>query len=80
MFKKMGAAAPTPTGRKEVAQEQGMTTEAWYQFIKNSGIVFDQLIQEFDSWAHVSYNATGANRQQCLRAIKQNGHTIYKND
>lgn len=56
----------------------GFTPEQLYQHIKNSDLVFDQLIQEFDQWVHVSYNPiTKDNRRQCLRAIKQNGKTKY---
>jgi hypothetical protein len=55
-----------------------LTTEQLYQRIKNSGLVFDQLIQEFDRWVHVSYNPNvSANRRQCLRAVKVNGATKY---
>lgn len=55
-----------------------LTTEQLYQRIKNSGLVFDQLIQEFDRWVHVSYNPNvSANRRQCLRAVKVNGVTKY---
>jgi hypothetical protein len=60
-------------------QVQGYTTEQVYVSIKNSGILFDQLIQEFDSWVHISYLSKN-NRKQKLRAIKINGKTIYKND
>lgn len=54
-----------------------MPVEELYIFIKHSGIVFDQLIQEFGRWVHVSYNPIGHNRQQCLRAIKVDGETKY---
>lgn len=55
-----------------------LTTEQLYQRIKNSGLVFDQLIQEFDRWVHVSYNPNiAANRRQCLRAVKENAVTRY---
>ena len=54
-----------------------MTVEELYTFIKNSGIVYDQLIQEFGQWVHISYTATGTNRQQNLRAIKVDGATKY---
>jgi zinc D-Ala-D-Ala carboxypeptidase len=58
-----------------------LTTEQLYQRIKNSGLVFDQLIQEFDRWVHVSYNSNIAtNRRQCLRAVKVNGVTKYLPD
>ena len=46
---------------------------------------FDQVILEFHTlgipdsgWVHVSYNR-GANRMQRLRAIKEDGKTVYKN-
>ena len=62
---------------------EGMTIEEWYQFIKTSGLAFDQLIQEFDSWAHVSFNAGGIQRGQCLRIHKggnyvADGHGSFK--
>ncbi len=57
----------------------GMAIEDWYRFIKNSGIEFDELIQEFDSWVHISYTAKG-NRCKCLHAIKENGKTAYIED
>jgi hypothetical protein len=46
---------------------------------------FDQLILEFHTpgipdsgWVHVSYNR-GSNRMQRLRAVKEDGKTVYKN-
>jgi len=54
-----------------------MPVEELYILIKHSGIVFDQLIQEFGHWCHISYNPFGVNRQQCLRAIKVDGETKY---
>jgi zinc D-Ala-D-Ala carboxypeptidase len=55
-----------------------LSTEQLYQRIKNSNLVFDQLIQEFDRWVHVSYNPNNAaNRRQCLRAVKVDGKTKY---
>lgn len=56
-----------------------LTIEQLYQRIKNSDLPFDQLIQEFDQWVHVSYNAAGG-RRQCLRAISDNGKTRYLPD
>jgi hypothetical protein len=53
-----------------------LTIEQLYQRIKNSGLPFDQLIQEFDQWVHVSYNAAGG-RKQCLRAVRENGKVKY---
>ena len=46
---------------------------------------FDQLILEFHTpgipdsgWVHVSFNR-GSNRMQRLRAVKEDGKTVYKN-
>jgi hypothetical protein len=54
----------------------GMTVENLFQFIKNSGFEFCQLIQEFDQWVHVSYSE-GKNKKECMKAIKQYGKTVY---
>lgn len=43
----------------------GMTPSQIVDFIKNSGIEFDQLINEYDKWVHISYNK-GKNRKQIL--------------
>ena len=52
----------------------GLTTEELYSYIKNSKIEFDQLIQEFGRWVHVSFRK-GKNRNMKLRAVKQGGRT-----
>lgn len=36
---------------------------------------FDQLIQEFGTWVHVSYGPR--NRRQVLTAVRRNGRTVY---
>lgn len=51
------------------------TTEELFQFIVDN-MEFDQCIQEFDRWVHVSWNDDG-NRKQALRAIKSNKKTKY---
>lgn len=53
----------------------GTTIEQLFQWIKQSDIPYDQLIQEFNQWVHVSYSDKP--RGQCLRAVKQEGKTIY---
>ena len=45
--------------------------------IRDSDIQFDQLIFEFDSWAHISINLSGQNRRQVITARKVNGKTEY---
>jgi hypothetical protein len=46
--------------------------------IIDSGIPFDQLILEFDSWGHISYSKN-KNRRQILRAFKMGDKTVYQN-
>jgi hypothetical protein len=52
-----------------------------FDFIKEH-LNFDQLIWEFGTsvnpdWVHVSYESTGKQRKQVLRAVKQGGKTSY---
>ncbi|GLU53217.1 D-Ala-D-Ala carboxypeptidase family metallohydrolase [Dyadobacter frigoris] len=57
-------------------QVLSITVEELFQFIKSGNFPYDQLIQEFDSWVHVSFGPR--NRRQPLRAIKLgNGQTKY---
>jgi hypothetical protein len=55
-----------------------LTAEKLYQLIKDSGLDFDQLIQEFGMWVHVSYSAFKDNRMQCLRAVNVGNKVEYK--
>lgn len=56
----------------------GVTNKMVFDFIKDN-LEFDQLINEFDySWVHVSYESTGKQRKQMLRAVKSNGKTTYE--
>lgn len=49
-----------------------------FDMILEMKLPFDQLINEYDyDWVHVSYSPR--NRRQVLRAIKQNGKTVYQN-
>lgn len=56
----------------------GMSVEEWFQFVKKSGVIYDQLIQEFDTWVHISHH--DAPRMMALRASKSNGQTSYTLD
>lgn len=54
-----------------------------FHWIKDN-LNFDQLIWEFGTdknpdWVHVSYESTGKQRNQILKAIKKNGKTSYVN-
>ena len=58
------------------------TNAEMYDYIKKN-INFYQLIWEFGNdknpdWVHVSYISESENRGRCLRALKENGKTIYK--
>ena len=44
----------------------GMTPAQVVEFVKNSGIEFDQCINEYNQWTHISYNK-GHNRKQILK-------------
>jgi hypothetical protein len=60
----------------------GVTNKMVFDYIKNN-LEFDQLIWEFGTnenpdWVHVSYESTGKQRKQVLKAIRSNGSTQYK--
>lgn len=58
-----------------------ITNKQVFDFIKQH-LSFDQLIWEFGTesnpdWVHVSYESTGRQRKQVLRAVKKGGRTVY---
>ena len=60
----------------------GVTNKMVFDFIKNN-LSFDQLIFEFGTkdapdWVHVSFESSGKQRKQVLRAVKQGTKTIYQ--
>lgn len=60
-----------------------LTNAQIFHWIKDN-LVFDQLIWEFGTnknpdWIHVSYESTGKQRKQILKAVKKNGKTSYIN-
>ena len=59
----------------------GVTNKMVFDYIKDN-LEFDQLIWEFGTsqnpdWVHVSYESTGKQRKQILKAIRVNGSTQY---
>lgn len=54
----------------------GMTPHDVCQLVLDQGIDFDQMIEEFGEWVHISYNKEG-NRKQILTAKKYQGKTVY---
>lgn len=60
----------------------GVTNKMVFDFIK-ANLEFDQLIWEFGTdanpdWVHVSYESTGKQRKQVLKAKKVSGKTVYE--
>jgi hypothetical protein len=58
-----------------------ITNAEIFNYIKNN-LSFDQLIWEFGTnenadWVHVSYESTGKQRKQILKATRVNGKTHY---
>ena len=59
----------------------GVTNMMVFDYIKDN-LEFDQLIYEFGDkenpdWVHVSYESTGKQRKQILKAVRNNGKTSY---
>ena len=60
----------------------GVTNKQVFDYIKDN-LDFDQLIWEFGNknnpdWVHVSYESTGKQRKQVLRAVRVKGVTRYE--
>lgn len=60
----------------------GVTNKMVFDYIKGN-LNFDQLIWEFGTkdapdWVHVSFESTGKQRKQILKATKVNGKSTYK--
>jgi hypothetical protein len=58
-----------------------ITNKQIFDFIREN-LEFDQMIWEFGTdanpdWVHVSYESTGKQRKQILKAIKKGGATSY---
>jgi hypothetical protein len=59
----------------------GVTNRMVFDYIKDN-LDFNQLIFEFGDkenpdWVHVSYSASGKQKKQVLRAVRNNGKTSY---
>lgn len=55
----------------------GMSTEDLIDVIRSMHLPFDQLIDEFGRWVHVSHSFSGPQRQQVLVARKRGKRTFY---
>lgn len=56
---------------------KGLTVQAAFDRIRNSEIVFDQMIEE-GTWLHISFTMSRPNRRQCLRANFKAGRAFYE--
>ena len=45
---------------------KGMSVASIVDFIKRNGFEYDQLINEYDKWVHISF-VKGKNRKQCIK-------------
>lgn len=57
-------------------KNEHLSNESLMRKIIESGVPFDQLIEEFGSWVHISFRKS-SNRRQILRAVRQNGRVKY---
>ena len=48
-----------------------------FQLVRESGIEFDQCIEEFGRWIHISYETDKENRNQSLLARKNSANKTY---
>lgn len=64
-------------GQAADIEVDGMTSLELFRVIVEN-LPFDQVIEEFGSWVHVSYKKIG-NRGSMLQARKAGGRTVYEN-
>ena len=71
----------SPTSQHRLGQAadirvDGMSSKQLAKRIVELKLPYDQVIEEFGRWVHVSYSYR--NRRQQLTAVSDNGRTIYK--
>lgn len=54
----------------------GLSVDEVVKAIRESGLPYDQLINEFGGWVHVSFSLV-RERRQALRAVRSHGETKY---
>lgn len=76
--KDIGGAVNSQHTKGEAADihAKGYTPQQLFDFIIKSGIVYDQLIQEFDEWVHISFSRWRPNRQKAIYAIRAKGGRV----
>ena len=65
---KLVGGSPTSEHLKGMAVDftvKGMTVSQVIDFIKKSGVEYNQLINEYNRWVHISF-VKGKNRKQCF--------------
>ena len=53
-----------------------LTVQDLFDLVRASNIPYDQLIQEFNRWVHISYRPNP--RRQAMYADKKEGKTVYE--
>lgn len=76
--KKIGGVSTSQhvTGQAADISVPGMSAADVAKKIQDLNLPFDQVINEFDSWVHVSYSKR--NRRQVLKAVKIKGKTVFR--
>ncbi len=74
----IGGSATSQHMRGEAADitVEGMTPQELFEFIRATDLPYDQLIQEFDRWVHVSYGSRKRGQELYARKNPTN-KTIY---
>jgi hypothetical protein len=77
---RIGGAAGSQHCRGEAADiiVPGMDTAAVVDLIRAMRLPFDQVIDEFARWVHVSHSRTNGNRGEVLMAWRRGGQTLYR--
>ena len=57
---------------------EGLTTQQLFETIVNSGVRFDQIIQEFGQWVHISFSKSRERRSMIYALRDKNGRVYYK--
>lgn len=64
-------------GRAADIKVSGLSPFEVVEVIKDSGVPFKQVINEYNRWVHISFDANN-NKGQVLSAVKEGGRTVYK--
>lgn len=54
---------------------EGLSISETIRILRDAGIRFDQLIDEFNAWVHIGFGPR--NRQEVIAARKRMGKTVY---